>query len=91
MAMEKRLRPAPDVHTRMFDDDLVIVDLTQGEYFALNEVGAALWTGLEQGRTIEQIADSLAVDHAVTAADALRDLTNLCKELEAKGLLVESR
>ena len=87
--MEKRLRPAPDVHTRMFDDDLVLVDLAHGEYFALNEIGVALWKGLERGQTVEQIADAVCRDYAVTKADALNDLTTLCKDLEARGLLVD--
>ena len=86
-----RYRRATNVHTRMFDDELVLLDLDGGDYFALNELGTELWAGLEKGETLAQIAEGIAARHAVAPDRALTDLLALCDELVARKLLVHER
>ena len=86
-----RLRCADAVHARLFDDELVILDLVRGEYFALDRVGACLWSGLEAGRSLEQIAAEVVSEYDVNLDRALADLTTLGQELVARGLLVPSQ
>ena len=83
-----RVRIADAVHTRLFDDELVILDLTKGEYFALDQIGARLWIGLEAGRTIEQIAQEVVAEYDVGLERALTDLAVLGDKLVSQGLLV---
>jgi hypothetical protein len=82
------VRCAPAVHARLFDDELVILDLVQGEYFALDSVGARLWSGLEEGRLIGQIAREVAAEYDVAYDQALADLVALGDALVARGLMV---
>ncbi len=86
-----RFRPADSVYVRVFDGELVVLDLSRGEYFALNDVGAALWTGVERGKTLEEIADRVVEDYEVTRDKAMADLSELCNDLYARGLFVERR
>ena len=83
-----QLRSADAVHSRLFDNELVILDLAKGEDFALDEVGARLWSGLEAGRTVEQIAREIALDYDVAPDRALADLTALSDDLVQRGLMV---
>jgi hypothetical protein len=85
-----RVRCADAVHARMFDEELVILDLAKGEYFALDPVGAHLWSGLEAGRTLEQIAGEIAAEYDVTLDRALAELVALGDELVAQGLMVST-
>jgi hypothetical protein len=79
----------PDaVHARLFDEELVILDLAKGEYFALDRVGERLWAGLQAGRTVEQIGEEIAAEYDVTLERAVADLVALGDELVAKGLMV---
>ncbi len=87
----KRLRPADTAHSRMFGAELVILDMDRGEYFALNEIGAALWTGLEAGKTLEQVADEVVARYDVKLPEALADLGALRDELLKRGLVVEEQ
>ncbi|HZU84816.1 MAG TPA: PqqD family protein [Polyangiaceae bacterium] len=84
-----RLRCADAVHTRLFDDELVILDLAKGQYFSLDPIGVLLWSGLEAGRPIEQIAADVATQYDVDASRALADLIALGDELVAEGLMVQ--
>ena len=82
-------RAADSVHARVFDGELVILDLAQGEYFALDALGTCLWEGLTEGRTIGELASLVAKDYDVTEDVVLRDFTALRDELIRRGLLVE--
>lgn len=83
-----RVRIADAVHTRLFDDELVILDLAKGEYFALDRVGARLWAGLESGKSIEEIAREVVSEYDVPLDRALTDLVALGNEFVHQGLMV---
>jgi hypothetical protein len=83
-----RVRCADAVHTRLFDRELVILDLAKGEYFSLDAVGARLWSGLDAGQTVEQIAQEVVAEYEVTPEHAIADLVALGDDLVARGLMV---
>jgi Coenzyme PQQ synthesis protein D (PqqD) len=83
-----KLRCADAVHSRLFDEELVILDLAKGEYFALDPLGARLWSGLEAGRTVEQVAQEIVAEYDVALDHAVADLTALRDDLVARGLMV---
>jgi hypothetical protein len=56
----KRIAAAPNVHARRFDNEVVILDLTQGLYFGLDEVGAEMWDRFLLGQSPHEIALALA-------------------------------
>lgn len=86
-----RYRRPDSVHTRVFDGELVVLDLEGGEYFALDAIGTELWNGLESGKSVEEIASSIVRDYDVTLDRALADLAALCDELVTRRLLIHER
>ena len=83
------IRPAQSVHSRVFEGELVILDLAGGKYYALDSIGARLWGALAKGRPIEEVADEVASEYDVAPARAMADLRTLAADLLARGLLVE--
>jgi len=81
-------RPADSVHARAFDEELVILDLQGGEYYALDPIGTMLWQGLASGQTIEEIAADVVREFDVTRERAIADLVALADDLLTRGLLV---
>ena len=57
--LDERITVPDHVRFRHIDDELVIVDLAGGEYFALNAIGAKMWQALAAGSTPSQIAVSI--------------------------------
>ena len=49
--------PGPHVAYEQFDADLVILNLTTGQYFGCNAPAASVWGALMAGATVEQIAE----------------------------------
>jgi hypothetical protein len=85
---DDRVSAAEHVHCRHFDDDLVMVDLKGGEYFALNTMGARMWDLLISGKTPAEIGAALATEYDASEEELLHDCTKLADDLLKRGLLV---
>ncbi len=83
---DSRVKIGPDIHTRMFDGELVVLDLVRGDYFGLNPTGALLWEGLVAGKTPRQIATEMTQELEIDLETLLSDLVRLTDELIARGL-----
>jgi Coenzyme PQQ synthesis protein D (PqqD) len=85
--MPDRFRIPPQVHARRFDDELVVLHLGAGKYFALDAVGATIWDELAQGKSAEEVAHSLVAAYEVEGTMAMADVLRLTGELLSEGLL----
>jgi hypothetical protein len=84
----RRFRVTGDVHTRTFGNDLIILELSKGEYFSLDELGARIWEGLVGGGSVRDVVERLAPDYDVGVDRFLADVCALAEELVKRGLLV---
>ncbi len=85
---QARVAAAEHVRCRRFDDDVVLVDLHRGEYFALDAVGARMWELLVAGETPATVAGALAGEYDAAETEILRDCLRLTEELLGRGLVV---
>ncbi len=85
---EHRVAAAEHVRCRRFDDDLVMIDLEGGEYYALDAVGARMWDLLMSGKTPADVGAALSAEYEAGEDEILRDCTTLVNELLERGLLV---
>lgn len=88
-ALEKRTRfvISPSVRARILDDELILLDLRQGEYFSLNASGAAVWNGLERGLDLAALDAELATRWPVEALTRWSMLEDLLGDLLERGLV----
>lgn len=84
----RKFRSAPDVHSRAFGQELVLLDLARGEYFSLDELGARIWNETLAGRSLSAVVDLLVRDYDVHPDQLRADVLGLLNELVARGLLV---
>ncbi len=83
-----RFEVAQDVHVRAFHDELVLLDLGRGEYFSLDAVGAKIWDGLRNGRSVGEVVTGVAASYDTDVAQVEADVKRLVDELVARQLLV---
>lgn len=76
--------PQQDVAWRRVDDEVLVLHLRTGYYYALNATGARLWEELASGATFNAACAALvrefSVDIAAARADAAAVLADLCRE-----------
>ena len=87
-AGNRRLAAAEHVRCRRFDEDLVMVDLEGGEYFALDAVGARMWDLLASGKTPAEVGAILVVEYDSTEDQISHDCAKLAERLLERRLLV---
>ncbi len=69
------------------DDEIVMVDIEKGSYFALNAVATRIWELLEQPLTLDSLRDRLLTEYDVTPEQCQADLTEHLVSMEALGLV----
>jgi hypothetical protein len=82
-----RVGVCSDVSSREFDGEWVLLDLRNGAYFGLDELGGAIWDNLVKGRSPAEIAASLSATYSVTEDVLLRDVLVLVDDLLDRELV----
>jgi hypothetical protein len=69
------------------DDEAVILHLDSGVYYALNEVGATVWSLLREPRAVPELEAAIMAEYEVDAARCRADLLALLDKLAAEDLI----
>ena len=81
------LRLSPDVLYRDLEGQAVILDLSSGLYFGLNDVGTRIWTLMAEGRDISAIVQALAREFDADESTIERDVRDLVDVLRSRNLM----
>lgn len=84
----RRVRFAPDTVLQVIDGDALILKLQQEAVFSLNETGARIAELIAEGKTIDEIVETLAAEYDRSRDDLERDVRDLVTALLSRGLLV---
>jgi coenzyme PQQ synthesis protein D (PqqD) len=67
--------------------ETVLLELSRGVYFGLDEVGTRIWQLLARGDSLDEIVAALVDEYEVSADAAAADLRALVAELEERRLV----
>ena len=80
--------PVKDIVFTDFEGgEAILVDLNTTKYYELNETGALIWRGLENGKTIEDIVSEMQSVYEVSAEHAIASVETLLNSLESNNLV----
>jgi Coenzyme PQQ synthesis protein D (PqqD) len=71
------------------EGESVLLDINNGEYFSLNEVGGRVWDLCDGARSVGDIAEAICVEYDVPLQTAEGDASELLAALVGAGLVVE--
>ena len=69
------------------DDIIVMMDVDEGRYYELDEIGARIWALLESGASVAAICDALLKEYEVDREDCHRDVLDFVAEAHRRGLI----
>ena len=72
---------------RHVDDELVLLDVPSGRFFALNDVGSVVWDRLQDECSHDELVDAVVADFDVDRGVASRDVADLIAQLVDAGLV----
>lgn len=76
-----------EVAAKSFDGEVVVVHLGTCTYYSAAGSGADVWTWLEEGRGVAEVADLLAGRYAIDPVRSREDVDRFVAELLAEGLI----
>lgn len=84
-----RVRPNTlDVAAKVIDGEAIIMNLSNGLYFSMDQVGSAIWKMVEAGFNIDEMVGSLDARFDADAETVRADVNRLVSELLAENLVV---
>ncbi|HZI61038.1 MAG TPA: PqqD family protein [Pyrinomonadaceae bacterium] len=82
------LTPGKHVVVTDFDGgEGILVDLNTKKYFQLNETAMVVWKGLEQGKSVGEIADDITGKYEIALANATRSVERIVDNFRTYKLL----
>lgn len=68
-------------------EEAVVLDLKAGVYYGLNEVGARVWSLVQEPRNVSDIRDAILEEFDVDPSLCERDLLVLLRDLAGRELI----
>jgi hypothetical protein len=76
------------VISEVIDGEAVMINLTTGNYYSLNEVGAAVWEAVAAGATADEAAALLSARYEGSSDEIAGAVSTLLEELSREELIV---
>lgn len=67
--------------------EVIILDLSRGMYYGLDDVGALVWRSIQQPRTLASLREAVLAEYDVAPERCERDLHELLTDLAQAGLI----
>lgn len=84
---DKKLEISQAVTWRKAGEEAVILNLETSEYYSANETGTFIWELLSAGKKTGKIAEALAAEYGIAAAQADGDIEDFLEDLAQLGIL----
>jgi hypothetical protein len=82
-----KLKRSVDVTFQVVAEEAILIRMSTGTYFSLNQVGTEFWNLLNGEQTIYQQATALAAKYAVETAMVVTDLLELAGKMQTDDLV----
>jgi hypothetical protein len=91
MTPDTRLGPnTADVAAKVIDGEAIIMNLSNGLYFSMDEVGSTVWEMVEAGFSLDEMSDRLAARYGADRGAVADDVGRIARQLLDEGLVIET-
>ncbi|RMD97336.1 MAG: PqqD family protein [Deltaproteobacteria bacterium] len=81
------VQAAPGKTFSAVEDEVVVLDLEKGTYYALDEVGRFVWEGLQAPKRVGELEAAILETYEVEPDVCRNDLLELLADLDRQGLI----
>src|SRR5688572_18758668 len=76
-----------EIVSKVIDGEAIIINLSNGLYYSTVGTGAVVWSGIEAGKTPQDIVDRIAAQFDQVRAVIDHEVTAFTSQLESEGLI----
>ena len=87
ITLDSVLKLPEEVIFQELDSEAVLLNLRSGVYYGLNNVGARIWSLIQQPRTVAEIRDTILQEYEVEPERSEPDVIALLQKLAGEGLI----
>ena len=88
LTQQARLLPNGEgLATKIFDGEAIIINLSTGVYYSMENVGAMIWQMVEEGCSVGEIVAGITARYDVSIEQAEADAERLTRELLQEDLV----
>jgi len=69
------------------DEETVLLELRNGNYYGLNSVGTVIWEMIQQPKSVEAVCSAIQEQYSVDSETCSRDVLRVIQELRGAGLV----
>lgn len=84
-----KYQPTPEVVARIIESEAVVLDTVSGHYYTLNVTATTIWSGVEEGLGVGEIARALAQRYGIDEGEAVKDVHEQVEYWLSEGLIAE--
>ena len=77
----------PEAAVSFHDDGIVILHTSRGCLFTANRIGARIWRGVEQQRSLERIAEEISGEYQIALTTAREHTDHFLAQLQKQKLI----
>jgi len=70
------------------DGEVVMLSLSKGAYFSLNEVASRIWELIEEPVRIEKLIDQLLEEYEIKPEECKKETLSCLEDFQKNGLLI---
>mgnify|MGYP000924650280 CR=1 FL=1 len=90
MALDTRYSHADGILKQDVSGSVVLFNMDDGRYYALNELGARVWDLCDGALRLSGVVDAICDEYDAPRATITQDVVDLIRELVDEGLVVEA-
>lgn len=86
--MSQTLRKCPENFAETeIDDEVVLMDMTNGDFFSIKDTGLAIWNLIDGSRGRDALLASLAETYSVPPDEIAPDVDDFLAQVQAAGFV----
>lgn len=87
MDFNKKVVKKESIITQEVDDEIVLLDTNSSNYFGLDNVSIDIWKGIEEGKNLNEIYNSILEKYEVKEEELKKDIESFIISLEVYGII----
>ena len=91
LTLDTMMSRSPHLMASKVGEEIMMMDIQKGMYYALNPVSARIWTLLDSACTVKALCDQLLAEYEVEPEQCEREVTQVLSTMLARDMITVDR